>query len=220
MKYDNDIFLDGPVNLGNTIADGLLQIGAVELSPKDPFTWSSGWKSPIYCDNRLILSYPILRDLVIDGYEEIVKQTFPSADVIVGTATGGIAPAALLSQRLGLPMVYVRSGAKDHGKQKRIEGKLVLGSHAIVIEDTLSTGKSSYSAVEAVQEEGVHVSAVFTVLSYDFDVAKALARKVGVPAYRLVHYQALIDVAVRGGYVSSEDVDLLLSWRKSPETFG
>lgn len=220
MDSNREIFLDGPADFRRTIAAGLLQIGAVELRPNEPFTWSSGWKSPIYCDNRLILGYPILRDIVIDAYEEIVRNSFPSIDVIVGTATGGIAPAALLADRLGLPMVYVRSGAKEHGKQKQIEGKIVQGSRAIVIEDTLSTGKSSYHAVEAVQKEGLNVAAVFTVLSYDFEVAKERARKQGVPAYRLVHYDGLIETAVREGYVSENDADLLLSWRKSPETFG
>lgn len=220
MLSQDRVFLDGPDGYREAIAGGLLQIGAVELRPNEPFTWSSGWKSPIYCDNRLILGYPVLRSLVIDAYEEIVKRAFPSVDVIVGTATGGIAPAALLADRLGLPMVYVRSSSKEHGKQKQIEGKVVRGAHAIVIEDTLSTGKSSYNAVEAIQNEGIHASAVFTVLSYDFEVAKARARTSSVPAYRLVHYQGLIETAVLEGYVSEKDVELLLSWRESPELFG
>jgi orotate phosphoribosyltransferase len=220
MGSRQEIFLAGPDEYRQAIATGLLQIGAVELRPNEPFIWSSGWKSPIYCDNRLILGYPILRSLVIDAYEKIIKQSYPSIDVIVGTATGGIAPAALLAERLDLPMVYVRSGAKGHGKQKQVEGKVVPGSRAIVIEDTLSTGKSSYHAIEAVQEEGLQVAAVFTVLSYDFDVAKERASKFGIPAYRLVDYQSLIDIAVREGYVSEKDVNLLLSWRESPELFG
>ncbi len=212
-------FVDGPRDLGRTIAAGLLQIGAVELRTNDVFTWSSGWKSPIYCDNRLILGYPVLRNLVIDGYESIVKTDFPSVDLVVGTATGGIAPAAFLAERLGLPMAYVRSGAKEHGQQKRAEGRIAPGARAIVVEDTLSTGKSSYQAVQVIQEEGLHVMAVFTVLSYDFQIAQERAKLAQVPAYRLVPFQELIDVALHRGYVSEQDMSMLMAWRESPETF-
>lgn len=202
------------------IANGLLQIGAVELRPQQPFTWSSGWKSPIYCDNRLILGFPILRDLVIDGFQTLVEKTFPSVDLIVGTATAGIPHAAILAERLNLPMAYVRSSAKEHGQQKRTEGKIRSGANALVIEDTLSTGKSSYAAVNALQEEGVHVLAVSTILSYDFAVAAERILASQVPAYRLVGYDTLIRIAIANGYVSQMDESLLLNWREAPESFG
>jgi len=215
-----EMFLQSPLEMGESIAAGLLQIGAVELRPHEPFTWTSGWKSPIYCDNRLILGHPVLRDLVLQGFQSIIETKLPSVDLIVGTATAGIAPAGMLADRLGLPMAYVRGSAKEHGKQKRTEGKVVPGARAIIIEDTLSTGKSSYSAVEAVREEGMDVLAVFTVLSYDFEVARERAVSANVPAYRLVDYKTLIETAVAEGYVSDDDVELLMSWREAPDKFG
>lgn len=202
------------------IARGLLQIGAVELRPNNLFTWSSGWKSPIYCDNRLVLGSPLLRDLVVEGFESCVSRQFPGLDVVVGTATAGIAHAAMVADRLGLPTAYVRSSAKEHGKQKRTEGRIRQGDRAVVVEDTLSTGKSAYSAVDALLEEGADVLAVLSIVSYDFDSAAKRAEAIQVPAYRLVDYDTLIRVAEENGYVSSADVDLLLSWRAAPETFG
>lgn len=202
-----------------TLANGLLQIGAVELRPEHPFTWSSGWKSPIYCDNRLVLSYPVLRNLVMDGFTEVIETLYPSVEVVVGTATAGIPHASILADRLGLPTAYVRSSAKEHGKQKRTEGKLAAGAHAIVIEDTLSTGGSAYSAVEALRAEGVIVDAVVTILSYEFDVAREKARETGVPAISLVHYEDIIHAGVLSGRVSEVDVARLLKWRDAPHQY-
>ncbi|MFD1677291.1 orotate phosphoribosyltransferase [Alicyclobacillus fodiniaquatilis] len=214
-----ELFRDSYVQDVDTLAAGLLQIGAVELRPNEPFTWSSGWKSPIYCDNRLVLGYPLLRNLVIEGFEQIVQTDFPVAQVIVGTATAGIPHAAILADRLSLPNAYVRSQAKAHGQGKQIEGYVRPGMKAIVIEDTLSTGKSAYDAVECLQAADVEVMAVFTILSYDFDVASQRIEASGVPAYRLVPYRALVRVAHERGVVSDTDVNLLMSWRTAPESF-
>jgi len=213
-------FYGNPIGSGTDIANGLLQIRAVELRPNDLFTWSSGWKSPIYCDNRLVLSYPVLRDMVIDGFQATIQTAFPGLNAVVGTATAGIAHAAIVADRLGLPTAYVRSSAKAHGKQKRTEGRVEQGDRVVVIEDTLSTGNSAYSAVEALQDDGVEVLGVLAIVSYDFEVARARAAAVGVPAYRLVEYSTLVQVAVDKGYISPHDVDMLMTWREAPQTFG
>jgi orotate phosphoribosyltransferase len=203
-----------------TIAKGLLQIGAVELRPTQPFTWSSGWKSPIYCDNRLVLGYPLLRDTVIGAFEEILNVEFPAVELIAGTATAGIPHAAMLADRLGLPNAYVRSEAKSHGRGKQIEGYARPGMKAVVIEDTLSTGKSAYQAVQSLRDAGVDVMAVMTILSYDFDAARDKIIESGIPAYRLVPYRNLIQVALENGDIEEKDVALLMKWREAPELFG
>lgn len=220
MTLKQRVLFDSPQSVGPSLAAGLLQVRAVELRPNNPFTWSSGWKSPIYCDNRLILAYPIIRKLVLEGFVSIVEGVFPGIDSISGAATGGIAHAAVLADHLGLGMSYVRSSAKGHGRQKRVEGKAIAGSKAILIEDTLSTGKSAYEAAEALVEEGVEVLAVCSIFSYDFDVMQDKARAAGIPAYRLLDYTTLIDVAVRTGYASSTDVEMLMAWRDNPEAYG
>lgn len=214
------VFLDSPGAEPTSIAIGMLQIRAVDIRPNNPFTWSSGWKSPIYCDNRLILSYPVLRNHVIEGFQSIVETYYPGVEVIAGAATGGIAHAAILADRLGLPTAYVRSSAKGHGRQRRVEGKVAPGAKAILIEDTLSTGKSAYEAVEALQEEGVDVLAVCAIFSYDFDEALQRVISSEVPAHRLLEYNTLIHVASQQGYIPAESVETLLKWRESPSTFG
>ena len=213
-------FRDGPVAIREILGKGLLQIGAVEIRPDEPFTWSSGWKSPIYCDNRLTLSYPLLRDRIADGFSQIITDDCPGVDVIVGAATGGIAHAAIVADRLGLPTAYVRSSAKDHGRQRRIEGRVPRGASAIVIEDTLSTGASAYSVVSALQDEGVHVLGVCAILSYDFEQAALKAADSHVPAWRLVDYDALIGTAGKEGYVAAEAMERLLWWRQQPDSYG
>jgi orotate phosphoribosyltransferase len=220
MVMNKGAFLDSPLDVRRALALGLLQMGAVEIRPKEPFTWSSGWKSPIYCDNRLILGVPRVRDLVARGLAAILEQHYPALDLVAGAATGGIAHAAVVADRLGLPMAYVRSSAKDHGRQKRVEGRVFPGACAVVVEDTLSTGKSAYEAAEALQEEGVKVLAVCSIFSYDFPHAARRVEASGIPAYRLLDYQTLIEVAEQHGYVSADDVAQLLAWRMSPETFG
>ncbi|WP_157071084.1 orotate phosphoribosyltransferase [Alicyclobacillus acidiphilus] len=203
-----------------TIARGLLQIGAVELRPNQPFTWSSGWKSPIYCDNRLILGYPILRDTVIAGFESIVTTELPAVELIAGAATGGIPHASILADRLGLPNAYVRSEAKAHGRGKQIEGYARPGMKAIVVEDTLSTGKSAYNAAQALRDAGVDVMAILTILSYDFSIAQQKSDETGIPAYRLVPYEALLQVALERGDIEESEIPLLMKWREAPDKFG
>jgi orotate phosphoribosyltransferase len=212
-------FLDSPYDISETLANGLLQIGAVEIRPDAPFTWSSGWLSPIYCDNRLVLNYPLLRTQIINAFQSIVEKELPGVDVIAGAATGGIAHAALLADRLGARMAYVRSSAKGHGKQKQVEGKVNPHDRVVVIEDTLSTGKSAYDVVEAITAEGAQVLAVCAIFSYDFDVLRERIEATGVPAYRLLSYPKLIACAEERGYISKNDIDLLLKWRERPEQF-
>nr|WP_274434401.1 orotate phosphoribosyltransferase [Alicyclobacillus sp. ALC3] len=211
---------DCPLPVAASIARGLLQIGAVVLRPNDLFTWSSGWKSPIYCDNRLILSYPTLRDQVLRGFEAVMREYFAGTDLVAGTATAGIPHAAMLADRLGLRMGYVRSSAKGHGMQKRVEGRVYPGATAVVVEDTLSTGASAYDAVAALQADGVHVLGVLSVFSYDFEAVKKRVQETGVRAYRLVDYDALLLAAVELGAVSTADEDGLRAWREHPESYG
>ncbi|EJY55828.1 orotate phosphoribosyltransferase [Alicyclobacillus hesperidum URH17-3-68] len=206
--------------LSYVIARGLLQIGAVELRPSQPFTWSSGWRSPIYCDNRLLLGYPVLRNAVVTGFEAIIENELPAVELIAGAATGGIPHAAMLADRMGLPCAYVRSEPKAHGRGKQIEGYARPGMKAVVIEDTLSTGKSAYNAAQALRDAGVDVISILTILSYDFDIASEKAIETGIPAYRLVPYEVLLQVALERGDIEESDIALLMKWRKSPDTFG
>jgi orotate phosphoribosyltransferase len=214
------VFLRSPSDVSRSLALGLLQIRAVELRPDEPFTWSSGWKSPIYCDNRLILGYPLVREHVVQGFTSIIEAYYPGVDIIAGAATGGIAHAAMVADRLGLPTAYVRSSAKDHGRQQRVEGRVFAGASCILVEDTLSTGKSAYDAVEALQDAGARVLAVCSIFSYDFEHAAQRVAASGIPAYRLLDYETLIDVAVEQGYVTSSDVERLLLWRNAPDQYG
>jgi orotate phosphoribosyltransferase len=213
-------FGTSPTNVSASLAAGLLQIKAVEIRPSEPFLWTSGWKSPIYCDNRLVLGYPLIRELIVTGFESIVKGVFPGVDLIAGTATAGIPHASILADRLALPAAYVRGSAKGHGKQKQVEGKLTPGATALVIEDTLSTGKSAYEAVSALQAEGITVAGVCSIYSYDFEAAQSRMRESGVPAYRLLSYQQLIDVALEQGYIQPNQLEMLLAWRDAPDKFG
>lgn len=213
-------FLSVEDAVSRQLASGLLKIGAVEFRPNAPFTWSSGWKSPIYCDNRLTLSYPVLRKAISHGLKDALQMHFPQAEVLAGTATAGIPHAAFVAQELSLPMAYVRSSAKSHGKGKRVEGMIRSGSQVVVIEDTISTGSSAFDAVKALREHGAHVVGVAAIFSYDFDTAVSGAQELDVPVARLLGYPQLIQTAIKMGYISEEDEHRLLSWRKSPETFG
>lgn len=215
-----DVWKQGSQALAVSVATGLLQIGAVEIRPHEPFTWSSGWKSPIYCDMRLVLSHPVLRRQIVDGFAAIIESDYPGVEVIAGTATAGIPHAAMLADVVGLPMTYVRSSAKDHGRQKRVEGRIRAGQTAIVVEDTLSTASSAYSAVAAMEAEGARVLAVFSIFSYDFEAARQTASQSGIPAWRLLDYGTLIQAAVETGYVSADDVALLMRWRDAPAEYG
>jgi orotate phosphoribosyltransferase len=212
-------FIDVSEELARDIASGLLEIGAVELRPDSPFTWSSGWKSPIYCDNRLVLGHPGLRNLVVTGFEVAMKKWFKSADSISGAATGGIAHAALLADRLHLPMSYVRGSAKGHGQGKRVEGFIRPGTRTVVIEDTISTGASAYSAANGLREEKLEVLGVLSIFSYDFAVAMARAEEERLKVVHLLNYDTLIAVAQEKGVIRPEDVERLLAWRATPDKY-
>ncbi|WJQ11671.1 orotate phosphoribosyltransferase [Geobacillus stearothermophilus] len=202
------------------IAAKLLQIGAVALQPNEPFTWSSGLKSPIYCDNRLTLAYPDVRRTIADGLAELIRTHFPEADLIAGTATAGIPHAAWVSERLELPMCYVRSQAKAHGKGKQIEGKAEPGQRVVVIEDLISTGGSSLAAVRALKEAGCEVLGVAAIFTYGLEKAKQAFAAENLPAYTLTDYNTLIETAVRLGAVSEHDLATLRKWRENPEEWG
>lgn len=207
-------------SMANQIADRLLDIKAVALRPREPFTWTSGIKSPIYCDNRLTMSYPEIRDLIAESFAAVIREAYPEAEVIAGTATAGIPHAAFVSQKLGLPMAYIRDKAKGHGKENQIEGLIKSGQKVIVIEDLISTGGSSIKAAEAVRAVGAEPLVVLAIFSYQLDKAVHAFAEAGVPLQTLSNYSALIDVAVERGVIKAEDLDLLKSWRQDPSSFG
>ncbi|WP_379131620.1 orotate phosphoribosyltransferase [Paenibacillus sp. sgz500958] len=208
------------LNKSEQIAAYLLNIGAVALRPQEPFTWTSGIKSPIYCDNRLTLSYPEVRNYIADAFAELIKSQYPDAEVIAGTATAGIPHAAWVADKLNLPMAYIRDKAKGHGKQNQIEGLIAPGQKTIVIEDLISTGGSSIKAAQAVKEAGGEPLAVLAIFNYELDRATGAFDEAGVPLYSLSNYSTLIDVALSQGKIASGDVELLQSWRKNPAAFG
>ena len=198
------------------LAGYLLQSKAIILDPANPFTWSSGWKSPIYCDNRKTLSYPEIRDFIRDNLCQIIRLNWGVPDIIAGVATGAIAQGALVADRLGLPFIYVRSTAKDHGTGKLIEGDITPGKSSVVIEDLVSTGGSSLRAVEALRSAGVDVLGMVSIFSYGFSVAEENFRKAGVKLVSLTDYYTLIDAGVKSGYIQPEHLDTLKKWREAP----
>lgn len=201
-----------------TIAEKLLSIQAVSLKPSEPFTWSSGMKSPIYCDNRLTLSYPKVRKEIAQGLAHLIKEHYADVDVIAGTATAGIPHAAWVSDLLGLPMIYVRGSAKGHGKQKRIEGKLEAGQKVVVIEDLISTGGSSLSAVEAIREDEGVVLGVAAIFTYELQKAVDQLSAQNVTAHVLTDYTTLIQVASDREVISKTEQAMLKAWRDNPNT--
>ncbi|MTH52669.1 orotate phosphoribosyltransferase [Bacillus mangrovi] len=200
----------------NAIAASLLEIEAVSLKPNDPFTWSSGMLSPIYCDNRLTLSYPVVRKMIAEGLAALVRRDFPDATLIAGTATAGIAHAALVSDILGLPMCYVRSSAKGHGKGNVIEGKAGPGDRAVVIEDLISTGGSSIHTAHSLQQAGAEVLGAAAIFTYGFKAAEENFRKAGLPYCTLTDYSTLIMIAEEENRISREDLKKLDKWRQDP----
>lgn len=206
--------------LPQTIAKSLLAIEAVALRPNDPFTWTSGIKSPIYCDNRLTMSYPEIRDLIAEGFATIIRELYPDAEVIAGTSTAGIPHAAWVAQKLNLPMAYIRDKAKGHGKQNQIEGRIVSGQKVVVIEDLISTGGSSLKAALAVREAGAEVQSVLAIFTYQFESAVQAFQAENVPLQTLSNYSSLIEAAVEVGKVAAADVDALQAWRNDPQSFG
>ncbi|TQK74752.1 orotate phosphoribosyltransferase [Brevibacillus sp. AG162] len=201
------------------IAANLLEIGAVHLRPEQPFTWTSGIKSPIYCDNRITMSYPHVRRAIAKAFADLIKEQYPDAQVVAGTATAGIPHAAWVADLLDLPMIYVRDKAKGHGRQNQIEGALAAGQKVVVIEDLISTGGSSLKAAQAVQDEGGEVLGVVAIFSYQFPDAQALFEEAGIPCSTISNYTALLEVASEQGVITSEQEKVLGEWRKSPRTF-
>jgi orotate phosphoribosyltransferase len=202
------------------IAKKLLDIEAVFLNPSEPFTWSSGIKSPIYCDNRLTLSYPTVRDEISTGLVEIIKEQFPDVEVIAGTATAGIPHAAWVSEKLNLPMCYVRSKAKAHGKGKQIEGKAAPGQKVVVVEDLISTGGSCITAVNALREAGCDVLGVVAIFTYELEKGKRMLEEHDIKAFALSDYSSLLDVALQNSIIREEELEQLKLWGGNPEKWG
>lgn len=196
------------------LADDLLTIGAVSFSPESPYTWASGMLSPVYCDNRLTLGYPAVRRRITDGFAESVVGT--DVDVVAGTATAGIPHAAWLADRLGLPMVYVRSAAKGHGKSRRVEGPLAEGSRVVLVEDLISTGMSSLAAVQGLRDEGASVVLLVAIFSYGLPVAREAMGRDGVDVRVLTSFDRLLDAAARSGQLSAGGLDSLRAWYRDP----
>lgn len=202
------------------VAEQLLKIKAVFLQPNDPFTWASGIKSPIYCDNRLTLGFPKTRQFIAAALAEKIKTAFPDVEVLAGTATAGIPHAAWASDLLDLPMVYVRSKAKEHGKGNQIEGPIAKGQKVVVIEDLISTGGSSITAVEALREAGCEVLGIAAIFTYGLEKGKTLLGAANVEVAALTNYETLLEVALDEGYVSEGDMATLKEWNKDPEKWG
>lgn len=197
-------------------AEKLLSIRAIKLQPSNPFTWASGWKSPIYCDNRKLISYPRIRTFIKTELARLILENFQEADAIAGVATGAIAPGALVADALGLPFVYIRATPKDHGLENLIEGELKPGSKVVVVEDLVSTGTSSLKAVEAIRRDGSEVIGMVANFTYDFPVATDNFKKAGVELITLTNYDAILTEALRTEYIAESDLETLQEWRNAP----
>jgi orotate phosphoribosyltransferase len=202
------------------VAEFLLQIKAVKLQPQQPFTWASGWKSPIYCDNRTTLSYPKVRTYIRQQFVQIIRDNFPKPDVIAGVATGAIAHGVLVAEEMGLPFVYIRPKPKEHGLGNLIEGEIKKGQSVVVIEDLISTGGSSLKAVEALREAGCDVKGMAAIFTYGFENATENFRAAEVKLITLSDYPSLIRQALHDEFITEEDVEALEAWRKNPAEWG
>ncbi len=202
------------------IAQYLLQINAIKLQPNDPFTWASGWKSPIYCDNRLSLSHPEVRTFIKNELAKKIQSEFKDAEVIVGVATAGIAPGALVADVLNLPFAYIRPKPKEHGRQNMIEGELTEGQKVVVVEDLVSTGGSSLKAVAALRDTNIEVLGMVSIFTYGFDLAKQNFEDADCKYISLSDYPTMIDIAHEEGYVTGGDIDSLNKWREAPDKWG
>lgn len=205
--------------ISKAIAKDLLTIEAVFLRPNEPFTWASGIKSPIYCDNRMTMSYPAVRKAIASGLAAQIKEHFPDVEVIAGTATAGIPHAAWVADILDLPMVYIRSKAKDHGKGNQIEGRITEGQKMVVIEDLISTGGSVLEACEAAAREGGNVLGVAAIFTYELPQGLTNFEKAQLPLVTLTNYSTMIDTALEMDYIGKEDIALLQQWKQSPQTW-
>ncbi|PVZ14070.1 orotate phosphoribosyltransferase [Porphyromonas loveana] len=206
--------------LGKLIASKLIEVKAIKLQPQNPFTWASGWKAPIYCDNRKTLSYPGIRSLIKMELARVISETFGEVEAIAGVATGAIAQGALVADLLGVPFAYVRSSPKDHGLENLVEGELKPNAKVVIIEDLISTGGSSLKAAEAIRNFGCEVLGMVAVYTHGFPMAEENFAKAGVKLVTLTDYDQVIEEALRTGYISAINVELLRDWRKSPETWG
>ena len=207
-------------NTSRKIAEYLLQIKAIKLQPSNPFTWASGWKSPIYCDNRKILSFPEVRTFVRDSFAARIRELYPAAEVIAGVATGAIAHGALVADLLGLPFIYVRSGAKEHGLGNQIEGHWEKGERVVVIEDLISTGGSSLAAVRALRDAGCVVEGMIAIFTYGFARAEEAFAAHECRLATLSNYTVLVTLAAETGYIAPGDEVTLSEWRKAPDQWG
>lgn len=208
--------MEGCLPMKREIAEALLEIEAVSLQPEAPFTWSSGMKSPIYCDNRLTLSYPSIRRKVAEGLKSLIVEHFPEAEMIAGTATAGIPHAAWVSELLDLPMSYVRSKAKGHGKGNQIEGKVTEGQKVVVVEDLISTGGSVIEAVEALREAGCEVLGVVSIFTYGLEKGTQKLKDADITAYSLTDFNVLATIAEEKGLITGENQKSLVQWQKNP----
>ena len=207
-------------NFEKKTAEYLLQIKAIKLQPSNPFTWASGWKSPIYCDNRKTLSFPEIRSYICDSFAAMIKDLYPQTEVIAGVATGAIAHGALVSDRLGLPFIYVRSGAKEHGLGNQIEGYFESGQKVVVIEDLISTGGSSLNAVIALRDSGCEVLGMVAIFTYEFKKATDAFGSQNCRLNTLSNYSVLIETALKTGYIGQTEVETLKNWRLDPAGWG
>jgi orotate phosphoribosyltransferase len=198
------------------IAEKLLEVGAVKLSPEKPFTWASGWKSPIYCDNRKVLSFPFIRDFIKSELCNVIFEHFPEADTVAGVATAGIAWGAMAADQLKLPFIYVRPKPKEHGLGNQVEGFLEEGKKVVVVEDLISTGKSSLQVVDVLLKTGVQVEGMVSIFNYGFTIAEEAFKNAGVTLESLSNYAALIELAKEKNFISEETEQLLLKWRSNP----
>ena len=201
------------------VAEKLLQVGAVKLSPSEPFTWASGWKSPIYCDNRKVLSFPYVRDFIKSEMCNVIFEQFGEADMLAGVATAGIPWGAMAADQLKLPYIYVRPKPKEHGLGNQIEGAYESSNKILVIEDLISTGKSSLQVVDVLRNAGLQVIGMVSIFNYGFNIADEAFNKANVPFKSLTNYASMIDLAVEKGIINPSTQDLLMQWRESPSTW-
>lgn len=204
----------------HSIADYLLQVKAVRLQPEAPFTWASGWKSPIYCDNRITLSYPKIRTFIRQALVKAIEDKYGKPDVIAGVATAAIAQGALVAEAMGVPFVYVRASAKDHGRQNLIEGEIKSGQSVVVIEDLVSTGQSSLKAVHALREAGCDVKGMIAVFTYGFPIAEENFKQENCPLLTLCDYTVLLEKAVETKSIDEKHLETLRQWRQTPDSWG
>jgi orotate phosphoribosyltransferase len=203
-------------NTAEKTAEFLLQINAIKLNSKNPFTWASGWKSPIYCDNRLILSFPVIRNFIRENFAKQIEQKYGKPDIIAGVATGAIGIGILVAEYLSLPFIYVRPEPKKHGKKNQIEGFFQKGQKVVVIEDLISTGGSSLQAVEALREAELEIKGMMAIFTYDFDESKENFKKNNIELCTLSNYEVLLQQAIKSNYINEDEIETLKNWQDNP----